>query len=214
MADIDLRASGATTTINGAIFRDADNVGSGTGGYETFLAVRDNDGNLAGFNSDDSPPLETTNSNLDHAKSETVLLANIPITIVNGIAYYEFRTDLNEPENGVVSQISLDKFIVRTSTSNTIDTKAEFDAATLAYDMDAGDEKTFLLNKFSSGGGTDDYAVLVPVSNFGNVNPEETYIYLYVEMGFKGGDFTDEGGFEEWNTGKPPASSRASSSRT
>lgn len=96
MADIDLRAAGATATINGAIFADADNVGSGTGNYETFLAVKDNDGNLRGFNSDDAPPIDASNDNLDHAKSETVLLANIPITIVNGVAYYEFRTDLNE----------------------------------------------------------------------------------------------------------------------
>ena len=54
MADYDITDPGDSTTVDGVIFEDAANVGSGTGNYDTFLALNDNDGTIAGFNSDDS----------------------------------------------------------------------------------------------------------------------------------------------------------------
>ena len=54
--DVDITAAGSSTNIGGVIFTDAVNVGSGTGGYNTFLAISDNDGIEQGFNSDDTPP--------------------------------------------------------------------------------------------------------------------------------------------------------------
>jgi hypothetical protein len=53
---INLTTAGASTTIDGAIFTDSANIGSGTGNYNTFLAIKDNDGNEVGFNTDDAPP--------------------------------------------------------------------------------------------------------------------------------------------------------------
>ncbi len=203
--DIDLRAATSEVTIDGAIFQDSANIGSGTGNYETFLAIGDNDGNERGFNSDDSPPIDGSNDNLDHAKSETVLLSNIPIIVINGVEYYEFRADLNEANSNPNGQISLDTFQIYTSTSNGILTYAALTnpaTATLRYDMDAGGNRTLLLSEVSTGSGTDDYAVLVPVSKFAGVDPASTYLYLYVEMGFKGGDYAAQSGFEEWNTQK------------
>jgi uncharacterized repeat protein (TIGR01451 family) len=41
--------------------------------------------------------------------------------------------------------------------------------------------------------------VFVPASSFGAFDPATTYMYLYVEMGFKGGSYSVAGGFEEWN---------------
>jgi hypothetical protein len=207
--ETDLRSSGATTTIGGAIFQDSANLGAGTGGYNTILAVQDNNdpGTAeAGFNTDDTPPIDASNREIDHAKTETVLLANVPIKVLaSGIAYYEFRVDLNESNSDPTGQISLDQFIIRSSTSNALQTKAQFDAASLVYDMDSaatGGDRTLLLSEVSTGSGTDDYSVLVPVSNFAGIDPTTTYMYLFVEMGAKDGDYGTNGGFEEWNLQK------------
>src|SRR5689334_6577597 len=65
--DYDLTGVDSFAIINGAIFTDAQNVGSGTGGYNTFLALRDEAGSedpqnvfQIGFNSDDTNPLNST----------------------------------------------------------------------------------------------------------------------------------------------------------
>ncbi|CAN7345707.1 beta strand repeat-containing protein [Rhizobium sp. LjRoot254] len=199
MVDINLTAAGASTTINGAIFVDSANVGSGTGNYNTILAISDNDGNETGFNSDDTQPLDPSNEDIDQSKTHTVLLSTVPVTIVNGVEYYEFRVDLNESNSNPGGQISLDTFKIYSSTDGTIQKLAVLEAQTVAYDMDAGGDKTLLLSEVSTGSGTDDYAVLVPVSSFAGADPATTYMYLQVGMGFKGGDYVSQGGFEEWN---------------
>ncbi|MFM5954827.1 MAG: hypothetical protein ACKOPE_11085, partial [Novosphingobium sp.] len=210
--DLDITATGASVTVGGAIFGDAAKVGSGTGGYNTFLALGDNnDPNdyEIGLNTDDSNPLDPTNTEIDASKTHTVLLSGIPITIgtgtgpggnggVLGVAYYEFRVDLNESNNTPSTQISLDQFKIFTSSSSTIENVGQLGSP--VYDMDAGGNISILLSEAgSSGSGTDDYAVLVPVSAFGNANPATTYMYLYVQMGAAGPAWITNGGFEEWN---------------
>lgn len=206
--ETDLRAAGSSTTIGGVIFRDSANIGSGTGGYNTFLALQDNNdagSSEAAFNSDDTSPIEPSNPELDLAKSQTVLLANIPVTIVGGVQYYEFRIDLNEANSDPNGQISLDKFIIKTApATTTILTKTDFDTlTTLRYDMDAaatGGDRTLLLSEVSTGSGTDDYAVFVPVANFTGVDPATTNLYLYVQFGAEEGDYQAQAGFEEIST--------------
>lgn len=210
--------------IGGAIFQDAANLGSGTGGYNTFLALDDQTGGEVpqdyyeqGFNSDDDNPLNGSNDELDVQKTHTVLLGSVPIKIVNGVAYLEFRVDLNESNDTPDTNISLDQFKLYTSTSKTIESTADlFDTTagdgdpaltSLAYDMDADRDISVLLSEAnSSGSGNDDYSVLVPLANFAGLDPAPTYLYLYVEMGRADGpgavatsDWVANGGFEEWN---------------
>jgi hypothetical protein len=203
LGDHDLRAAGSSTTIGGAIFQDSANIGSGTGGYNTFLAVQDNNdaGSAeAAFNSDDDSPIEPSNPEQDLSKSHTVRLSDIPIKVIGGIEYYEFRVDLNESNSNPNGQISLDQFIIKVApTTTTILTKDQFDAAITVYNMDAGGDRTLLLSEVSTGSGTDDYSVLVPVSNFAIYPPTTTNMYLYVQMGAREGDYGTDGGFEEWN---------------
>ena len=66
-------------------------------------------------------------------------------------------------------------------------------------DGSAQGDVSLQLSEVSTGSGTDDYAVLVPVSNFAGLDPATTYMYLYVDMGSLGGDYVAAGGFEEWN---------------
>jgi hypothetical protein len=223
-ADVNLTQANSLAVINGAIFTDAVNVGSGTGGYNTFLALADQTGGESpqdyysqGFNSNDTNPLDSTNDEIDHSKTATVLLGAIPIQYINGVAYYEFRVDLNESNDSIDTQISLDQFRLYTSTNGDIQstndlfdtTTGDGDAAvtTLRYDMDAGHNISVLLSEAnSSGSGNDDYAVLVPVANFAGLDPASTYLYLWVQMGAADGaagsstsPWHEQGGFEEWN---------------
>ena len=139
--DVDITHAGDSTTIGGAIFTDAVKVGSGTGGYNTFLAIQDNNdagASEAGFNSDDTPPLDTTNVEMDQAKTHTVLLSSLVVktVVVNGVPqqFYEFRVDLNEANSGIESNLSLDQFKLYSSsnpdieslTNNTVNKDGEF----------------------------------------------------------------------------------------
>ena len=204
MADINLTANGATTTIGGVIFADVDNVGSGTGSYSPFLAVRDNDGDEAGFNTTTNASV-AGNTNIDASKTHEVLLANVPIIRINGIDYFEVRLDLNEP--GSDTLISLNAFklyagpndLDPTAGVNYVDTLTELQNLSLVYDMDAGGDKRLLLDKNSSGSGTDDYSILIPVSLFAGRDPATTYVFLYVELGTASNIYDAESGFEEFN---------------
>src|SRR5262249_44227788 len=51
----------------------------------------------------------------------------------------------------------------------------------------------------NSGSGADDYSVLIKASAFGKVDPAQTYVTLYVNMGSQSAP--EDGGFEEWTTG-------------
>jgi len=200
IADADITPSGSFVTIGGVTFTDSANVGSGTGGYNTFLAIQDdNDAGDAeeGFNS------ETEGADNHELKSFThvVLLSDLVITTINGVQYYEFRMDLNEANSDPDAQLSLDQFKLFTSTDGTIVDRADLFGENLIYNMDAGGDVSVLLSDAeSTGSGTDDYAVLVPVSNFaGVVDPTTTYVYLYTEMGAAGADWGATSTFEEWN---------------
>ncbi|MGC1269079.1 MAG: DUF11 domain-containing protein [Croceibacterium sp.] len=204
MADIDLTAQGSTTTIDGVIFTDADNIGSGTGNYSPFLAIRDNDGNEAGFNTDTNTNV-ASNPDIDNSKTHSVLLANLPITVVNGIEYFEIRLDINESNSD--NFVSLNQFklyagdndLDPTAGTDLVDTLAELQSLDLVYDMDAGTDRTLQLNEVSTGSGTDDYSILVPISLFAGYDLSSTYVFLYAEMGTKSSTFDAESGFEEFN---------------
>ncbi|WP_265527965.1 DUF7507 domain-containing protein, partial [Sphingomicrobium marinum] len=206
--DLDITAGGESGTINGAVFTDAVNVGSGTGNYNTFLAIQDNNdpGDWErGFNTIDSPPLDGSNPEIDHAKTEAVLLGAIPITVIDGVEYYEFRVDLNEANSAPNTQISLDIFKLYVSSDGTIQTRTDLEnpvITDLVFDMDGGpdgDVSVLLSEANSSGSGTDDYAVLVPAALFAGYDAATTWLYLDVGMGYAGAGWGVNGGFEEWN---------------
>ena len=204
MADIDLTAEGSETTIGGVIFQDADNIGSGTGNYEPFLAIRDNDGNEAGFNTDTDSNV-ASNPNIDQSKTHSVLLSTMPIIVIDGVEYFEIRLDINETNSDEL--VSLNQFklyagpndLDPTVGTNLVDTLAELQSLDLVYDMDAGEDRRLLLNEVSTGSGTDDYSILIPVSLFDGYDLSTTYMFLYAEMGTQANIYDAEAGFEEFN---------------
>src|ERR1044071_8609414 len=102
--DVDLTFDGASGTINGGVFQTAGVQAAGTGVFNTFVRIQ-NTGTEQGYNSDAAPQFDEKAS-FDHS----ILLAHIPIVIAGGteegVAYREFRLDMNENTGAF---LSLDK---------------------------------------------------------------------------------------------------------
>jgi VCBS repeat-containing protein len=205
MADIDLTTG--SITIGDATFSKTAPIGAGTGNYDPFLTTHDgnangqtNDGVAEGFNHDQKSILDT-----DDARTLSLKLSDMSVKLIDGVAYYEFRVDLNENNSAAGKLVSLNEFKLYTSASPA--TLADFNNTTdesgagftKVYDLDAGGDKTLILKDDNSGSGTDDYSVLIKASAFGNVDPAQTYVTLYVNMGSQSAP--EDGGFEEWTTG-------------
>ena len=132
--DYDLTNGGSYTIINGVVFTDAANTGSGTGNYNTFLALQDNNdagSSEAGFNTDDTPPIDSSNVEIDQSKTHTVLLSSLVVTTIDGVDYYEFRVDLNENNSDPNAQISLDTFQIYSSSLKTIESHSKLQGQNL-----------------------------------------------------------------------------------
>ncbi|WP_204115191.1 hypothetical protein, partial [Shimia biformata] len=214
MADYDLEAENTSATIGGVTFLNSPNAGSGTGNFEPFLATSDeastSDGVSAGFNtvSDSNSDINNSfgNNELDKQKTHEVRLVDMPVTVIDGVEYYEIRLDLNESNSDEL--ITLEEFQIYLSSDGAISTYSDLinpSNATMIYDLDATEDNTLYLAETSTGSGTDDYTVLIEVSlvqAYFDANPgesiEDYYFYLYTELG-RPGDYDEEAGFDEWN---------------
>ncbi|MDG2530928.1 beta strand repeat-containing protein [Caulobacter endophyticus] len=201
MADIDITTPGSSTTVNGVIITRGDAIGSGTGTYDPFLAIRDNDGNENGFNTDANGVLNT-----DQSKTSSLTFNQIPIRIIDGVQYLEFRLDLNETNENPYTALNAMKIYYSSAPATGADYVAgtqELDADfTKIFDLDAGGDKTLLMDAHSSGSGNDDYIFYVPVSLFGGADLSTAYITMYAEFGRAGTTYNADDGFEEFNTEK------------
>ncbi len=191
-------------TVGGLIFKVASPRNSGTGGYNTFLAIKDNDGNEQGFNTDGDP---TATNNIDASKTLALKLSNIPIQVINGVEYFVIRLDLNESNGGTSPFVDMRALKLFSGAYdldpgagvNIVDTLAELNSLSLRYDLDAGGDNTIHLYDGNSGSGTDDYEILIPVSTFSGANLATDYVYFYAEFGTVPSIYDADGGFEEFN---------------
>jgi uncharacterized repeat protein (TIGR01451 family) len=201
MADIDLTSPGSTTTIDGVIVTYGDPIGSGTGIYEPFLGLNDNDGDEEGFNNDQNHVLDT-----DQSKTSSLTFNDVPIKIIDGVEYFEFRLDLNqENADPDISLTSLKLYYsgAPATAADYIAATSELDSDfTKVFDLDGGGDTTLLLTAHSSGSGNDDYVFFVPVSAFDGADFSTDFITLYADFGSPGTDFAANDGFEEFNTEK------------
>jgi len=189
---LDLGTNGSGT-INGALFEVGSLHPSGTGVYEPFLTIQNNPWEQ-GYNSN--------TQNFDTKRvpqwNHEIQFSQMSVTTINGQQYYGFAVDVNEPNGGGRSTISLDG--IRFFTSSTIQTSTSVDAngffngslGTLRYDLGAN---SVLYDDQHSGSGTDDINVFVPVSAFAGASPND-YVYLYQRWG-NSDDNSSGGGFEE-----------------
>ncbi|MGE5565720.1 MAG: MSCRAMM family protein [Parcubacteria group bacterium] len=210
MADIDLQGTDASYSFgDGAIFQRVDPTLSGTGLYDPFLTVQDSP-TEQGYNTNQLGQLDNVySSGGSGGRTDAVTLSQIPIKIVDGVAYYEFRVDLNEPNSDPV--ISLERLELYKSSApadssdfqgtSAADAFLASDGFTKIFDLDSGgDNRLVLSDVTSSGSGRDDYRLLVPVSSFGNIDPTQTYLTMYTDFGQAGSNFDSRATFEEWHT--------------
>lgn len=199
--------AGGTATINGGVFNTISFKTAGTGVIDPFLRIQNNSYE-AGYNTSLGKPLDNDNSwNYD------VKLSDLQIVNDGGINYYDFRLDLNEPDNGKDNLITLNQLMVYGNNSPaplgvTMDAttgRPVGTIGTLLWDMNAGLDPTAYSVKLDyglrgGGSGDGDMQFLVPVSVFQG----QTYVILYSQFGIDpiAGGQESNAGFEEWNVVK------------
>ena len=189
---LDLGTNGSGS-INGALFDVNRDRPTGTGVYNPFLSIQAN-GTEEGYNS--------STGNFDTKRepqwNHEIRFSDLQQTTINGIAYIGFSVDVNEPNGGNKSGISLDRLLIYTSPTrqtSTAETNGMFSGSlgTLRYDLDAGGNNTVLYNDQQSGSGSGDIDIFIPLSNFAGTGQND-YIYMYQMWGNAD---ASAGGFEE-----------------
>ena len=186
--DLDTDGSG---TIGGAIFQTNDDHPTGTGVYNPFLTIQNN-GWQQGYNS--------STGNFDTKRepqwNHEIRFSDLQATTINGIQYFGFSVDINEPNGANRAEISLDALKIYYSStlqnSTSTDSSGFFNGSlgTLVYDLGANQ---VLYNDQDSGSGEGDINIYIPVSFFAGAQPSD-YIYMYQRWG---NTDSTEGGFEE-----------------
>jgi hypothetical protein len=196
----DLNATGTVivpTTYGSAIFTLDYTQPAGTGVFEPFMTLQTNgsggieEGYNAGFNNFDSKREPTWNKDIQLSSLKTVT--------ISGVTYYSFLIDINEPNAGNKSLISLDSLKIFTS-SIQVATEAGFSQLGAAkFDLDLPEDTFIKYDDANSGSGQGDIAFFVPTSAFLSAGAND-YIYMYQHWGSlyeANKDFTAQGGFEE-----------------
>lgn len=189
---LDLGSSGSGS-VAGAIFSTTDVHPTGTGVVDPFLTVQNSPWEQ-GYNS--------STQNFDTKRvpqwNHEIRLSDLRATTLNGIAYYGFVVDINEPNGGGRSLISLDGLKIFVSptlqNSTSVDSNGFFNGSLgeLVFDLGAN---SVLYNDQQHGSGSGDMNIFIPVSLFAGHSPDE-YIYMYQRWG-NSDDHGTQGGFEE-----------------
>jgi hypothetical protein len=120
-------------------------------------------------------------------------------TTINGVDYFSFTLDVNEPNAGTKSLISLDSLQIYGSTKTGQRTQNLSQLGTKLFDLDMPTNNYILYDDANSGSGQADIAFFIPVSAFAGLSAD-TIIYMYQHFGSyfsSEGTATTQGGFEE-----------------
>src|SRR3954468_15042132 len=203
--NIDLTFDGASGTINGGVFQTAGAQPAGTGVFNSFVRIQ-NTGTEQGYNTDAAAQFDEKAS-----FHQSVLLTNIPVVIGDGtggteegVAYREFRLDLNEASSATNPFLSLDALQIFQEEAGNLTNftpGSGFAGAHtnyLVYNLDTGGNHWVGLNDaLSHGSGQSDIRILIPDSAFIN-DAAHRYVTLYSQFGVQSG-WNSGGGFEEWS---------------
>jgi len=200
---IDLRHSGSSATVNGALFTYANQQPAGTGFIDPFLRVQEKP-TEEGYNTDGGFPF---NDKTPHNYQHSVLISSLATFTINGVQYYKFMLDSNQAGASFSAHtLALTQLQIYTTNdpSQTTTDPATFTAANhLVYNLNVGtifnsppnnaNQGNTLLT-YAIGSGIADMYAYIPVSDF--IYATDKYMILYF---FAGNDqFSSSGGFEEW----------------
>jgi hypothetical protein len=191
---VDLSTTGSSGTANGALFQQIAPQPTGTGYIDPFLRLQSQGVDLTaeGYNTsyrpfefDEKNPLNYTHD---------LLLADVPVVTINGLAYREFKLDINESSAGDDRYISLDRLQLFQSSQGY---QTGYPAlGSLRWDLDAGADRWIWLNyALNHGSGSGDMAVYIPNQVFTNLQ----YVTLFSRFG---DNYSVSAGFEEWYHGQ------------
>jgi len=189
--------------IDGGVFRLNPLAPTGTGNLQSFLSVQDGkDGFQEGWNYAIAEVMDTKRV---PQFTHDILLGDIPIYVLDGIKYFEYYLDVNEP-GGTKTYLSLDSFELYVSDTAHLTDPPYPHLGSPRYDMDKTETgNTVLLDAGSvgSGSGSGDVQILIPESIFIEAGDDpEDYVYAYVAFGGYSDpedprSFIAESGFEE-----------------
>ena len=207
-ATIELTTVGSSgTSANGTIYNHAV-IKAGTGVFQPFLRVQDggnNSNRQDGYNGDfkgNDYPWDTKKGEWTHP----VQFSELTYGEIDGVGYYEFMLDINEPNADGKQYISLDSVRIWASDDPKSD-DYEVDGLPLfgnpLYDMDSAGDVTVILNggDIDKGSGRSDMAMYIPASFFAGVDGSQymTFYSLFGAGNVEGFDLLADGGFEEWS---------------
>ena len=187
--------SGGSGSINGALFRVNRDRPTGTGVYNPFLTLQ-NSGFEQGYNSS----VGNFDTKREPQWNHEIRFSDLQVTTLNGIQYFGFSVDVNEPNSPNQSTISLERLQIFTSATlqnnTSTNSSGQFSGSlgALRYDLDLGANNSVLYNDRNSGSGSGDIDIYVPVSYFAGTGAND-YVYMYQLWG--NADGMTSGGFEE-----------------
>ncbi len=187
---IDLKpGAGSSGTVNGVLFEFDDQQPAGTGVLNSFLRIQRTP-TEQGYNTsnpvfpfDEVPPAGGFTRDLQFGELQQTG------------GNFLFVLDINEPNGGGQSLISLDAVQIYFSDTGSQNTTILGDLGTLIYDLDAGGDSEVLMDFDNApGSGVSDMLMTVPSSIFAGVLPSD-FVILYSAFG---NTDASQGGFEEW----------------
>ncbi len=181
---IDLRTQDSmeeTGIGNGALFYQNTSQPTGTGYIDPFLRLQDSPIEEA-FNTDyrdhGQAPLDAKS---DPNYTHSVTFGELQAVPKDGVDYYLFTLDIDEPNAGPMRDISLDEVKIYVGDTPDLGSLA---GLTLKWSLDGAGDAVVYLNggALSPGNGGDDMQMLVPKSFFAGVDASK-YMYFYTKFG-------------------------------
>jgi len=199
--DVDLTTAGSSGSVSGTdidFFEQINPQSTGTGVIQSFVRISANTDIVQGYNTDARPLV--FDENVSAQFTHSLLLSDVPIVTIDGVAYRQFLLDINQTgEDPLISLNELQIFLGDTGSpmGATVDGDGTLDfgtQASLIYDMDAGPDgdSTVELNySLNTGSGSGDMFAYIADSLFTG----GTFVTLYSKFGEPN---NNNDGFEEW----------------
>lgn len=193
-ATLDLTSAGAAGAINSALFQQTSAPSSETGVLNSFVRL-DGTGSVSGYNTDARPLQFDENSN--RLDTHSLRLNDVPVVVVNGVAYRQFVLDINQRASS--PRISLDELQIflgdRGNVTGYRTGRGTLGGLHAIYDLDAVNNRSVRMNAaLNNTRGSADVFVLIPDRLF-TASSDNPFVYLYSKFGQKS---PANGGYEAW----------------